>query len=319
MNNRIYKLFAVLAVVLLLTAALPIAVFAEGGSATVTAIVYHERTVTLRPVENGNITVSPEGVIHDGDMVTFTITPDDGFYISALFYNGEDVKAGMVGNTLTVTVSGDIDIYPVFAPNPHVHEWEDEYTIDKKPTCTEKGQKSIHCKTCPETKDVTEIPATGHDFGQWETVNAATCEDEGIECRKCKTCGYTETRGIDPTAHEWEEDYTVDKEPTCHEDGSKSIHCKHCGATKDSTVIPHLEHEWINGTVTKEATDTEEGEMVYTCAHCGEKKTVVIPAKTSPQTGDNSHLTLWIAIASGSLFLLILMLCKRRKEDTEEA
>lgn len=39
----------------------------------------------------------------------------------------------------------------------------------------------------------------------------------------------------------------------------------------------------------------------------------------SPQTGDNSHLTLWIAIASGSLFLLILLLCKRRKEDTEEA
>ena len=35
----------------------------------------------------------------------------------------------------------------------HVHEWNTEYTVDKAPTCKEKGTESIHCKTCDATKD----------------------------------------------------------------------------------------------------------------------------------------------------------------------
>lgn len=38
----------------------------------------------------------------------------------------------------------------------------------------------------------------------------------------------------------------------------------------------------------------------------------------SPQTGDTSNIYLWIALASGSLFILILLLAKRRKEAADE-
>ena len=56
--------------------------------------------------------------------------------------------------------------YPVLSATAytvHVHEWESDYTVDLEPTCTEKGSKSIHCKTCEATKSVTEIPADHAD------------------------------------------------------------------------------------------------------------------------------------------------------------
>ena len=37
------------------------------------------------------------------------------------------------------------------------HQWEDNFTIDKEPTVTEVGSKSIHCKNCNERKDITKI------------------------------------------------------------------------------------------------------------------------------------------------------------------
>lgn len=38
----------------------------------------------------------------------------------------------------------------------------------------------------------------------------------------------------------------------------------------------------------------------------------------APQTGDTSNIYLWVALASGSLFILILLLAKRRKEAADE-
>ncbi len=43
------------------------------------------------------------------------------------------------------------------------HEWESQFTVDKEPTATEAGQKSIHCKHCDAVKNVTVLPATAED------------------------------------------------------------------------------------------------------------------------------------------------------------
>ena len=164
------------------------------------------------------------------------------------------------------------------------HTWEKDYTVDKEPTCTAEGSKSIHCKNCDEVKDSTAIdalghdftgkwkvtkkatcteqgtkerkcsrcdavetetiPAAGHSFGEWETVKSSTCNDKGSQKRVCKVCGYTETKDVDANGHTWEKDYTVDKEPTCTTEGSKSIHCKNCDEVKDSAVIDALGHDF---------------------------------------------------------------------------
>lgn len=67
------------------------------------------------------------------------------------------------------------------------HEWETEYRIDKEPTCTEKGDKSIHCANCSATKDLMEIDATGHKYTH--VIQKAQIGKAGREYDKCTTCG----------------------------------------------------------------------------------------------------------------------------------
>ena len=161
---------------------------------------------------------------------------------------------------------------------PLGHDWNAEYTIDVKPTCTQPGSKSIHCSRCDATKDVTEIEPTGHSFGEWTVSKDSTCVAGGQKTRKCETCGYTEYEDtdIDPDAHEWEEDYTIDKEPTCTTEGSKSIHCSRCDATKDSTVIPVTDHTYGEWEVVTPSTCIENGVKIHACIHCGFEQTEII-------------------------------------------
>lgn len=161
---------------------------------------------------------------------------------------------------------------------PLGHDWNAEYTIDVKPTCTKPGSKSIHCSRCDATKDVTEIEPTGHSFGEWTVSKDSTCVAGGQKTRKCEICGYTEYEDtdIDPDAHEWEEDYTIDKEPTCTTEGSKSIHCSRCDATKDSTVIPVTDHTYGEWEIVTPSTCTENGVKKHTCIHCGFEQTEII-------------------------------------------
>lgn len=161
---------------------------------------------------------------------------------------------------------------------PLGHDWNAEYTIDVKPTCTKPGSKSIHCSRCDATKDVTEIEPTGHSFGEWTVSKDSTCVAGGQKTRKCEICGYTEYEDTDtdPDAHEWEENYTIDKEPTCTTEGSKSIHCSRCDATKDSTVIPVTDHTYGEWEIVTPSTCTENGVKKHACIHCGFEQTAII-------------------------------------------
>lgn len=67
------------------------------------------------------------------------------------------------------------------------HEWETEYHLDKEPTCTEKGSKSIHCANCSATKDLVEIDATEHKYTH--VIQKAQIGKAGREYDKCTTCG----------------------------------------------------------------------------------------------------------------------------------
>ena len=184
-------------------------------------------------------------------------------------------------------------------------------------TCTKAGKTAgSHCSVCGTVfKEQEEIPATGHAFGEWETVKSSTCEDNGSQKRVCKTCGYTETKDVNASGHSWEKDYTVDKEATCTEAGSKSIHCKNCDAVKESTVIEALGHEFVGEwTVKKEATCTEAGIKTRKCSRCDVIETDSIAVKNKnlmnsksnitesdedikgAKTGDDNNSVLWIMI-----------------------
>ena len=138
------------------------------------------------------------------------------------------------------------------------------------PTCTEHGYtEGIECSVCHEILTApTEVPATGHSYGDWTIIKEATCTEEGLKQRTCTVCSTMEEEIIPMTEHDWENDFTIDQQPTATENGSKSIHCKNCEAVKDVTVINS----------TADSNNMEQNNTV------------------SPQTGDNPQLYIYIAI-----------------------
>ena len=82
-------------------------------------------------------------------------------------------SVGKYNIVLTGGVSGDSVVLSIDIGE---HDWNTEYTVDKLPTCTEKGSKSIHCKVCDSIKsDLMEnIDAKGHMPGEWVITQSAT-------------------------------------------------------------------------------------------------------------------------------------------------
>ena len=170
----------------------------------------------------------------------------------------------------------------------HEHDWQEQTSLAKSPTCTEKGSKTYKCSKCGETK-VEEIPATGHT---WKIHQIAQNKSE---C-KCLVCGVTK-------AHDLE---VVSKDPaTCTKKGIIHYVCKDCGkkVRDNDPDAPALGHDWKNqdGTcsrcnaqhthdwgewkTTTPADCTTEGEEVRQCNTCGFEETKTL-AKTAHQWGE---------------------------------
>lgn len=170
----------------------------------------------------------------------------------------------------------------------HEHDWQEQTSLAKSPTCTEKGSKTYKCSKCVETK-VEEIPATGHT---WKIHQIATNKSE---C-KCSVCGATK-------AHDLK---VVSKDPaTCTKKGIIHYVCKDCGkkVRDNDPDTPALGHDWKNqnGTcsrcnaqhthdwgewkTTTPADCTTEGEEVRQCNTCGFEETRTL-AKTDHQWGE---------------------------------
>lgn len=158
----------------------------------------------------------------------------------------------------------------------HEHDWQEQTSLAKSPTCTEKGSKTYKCSKCGETK-VEEIPATGHT---WKIHQIAQNKSE---C-KCSVCGATK-------AHDLK---VVSKDPaTCTKKGIIHYVCKDCGkkVRDNDPDAPALGHDWKNqdGTcsrcnaqhthdwgewkTTTPADCTTEGEEVRQCNTCGFEET----------------------------------------------
>ena len=206
---------------------------------------------------------------------------------SAIKAEGHKYKAWIVTDEATCTLAGKaqricevcehIDIKDIKATG---HAFSKKWTIDKEESCTETGSKSHHCINdgCSETSDITEIPATGHDFSVWTTIKSPNCVDKGSEARTCKICEYKETKDVDAKGHEWESVYTTDKESTCIEDGSESIHCKNCDVIKDSRGISAKGHDYE--TITIKASLKSDGlsyDLCRTCQHKDAERTIFKP------------------------------------------
>lgn len=73
------------------------------------------------------------------------------------------------------------------------HNWQ--LTKEEKATCEKDGSKTYTCADCKETKTET-IPATGHKFGDWQTVTTQSVFTGRVQKRICNVCGKEETRNV---------------------------------------------------------------------------------------------------------------------------
>lgn len=170
----------------------------------------------------------------------------------------------------------------------HEHDWQEQTSLTKSPTCIKKGSKTYKCSKCGETK-VEEIPATGHT---WKIHQIAQNKSE---C-KCSVCGATK-------AHDLE---VVSKDPaTCTKKGIIHYVCKDCGkkVRDNDPDAPALGHDWKNQDgmcsrcnaqhthnwgewkTTTPADCTTEGEEVRQCNTCRFEETRTL-AKTDHQWGE---------------------------------
>lgn len=226
--------------------------------------------------------------------------------------------------------------------NPNNHVWEDTYTVDVAPTCTQAGSQSIHCQFCDATTDTQEVPALGHSFTHYEYNHDATCTQNGTETAQCDRCDATDTREKADSALAHTATKVEAKAPTCTEPGNQEYwHCPVCGLyfddealtqeiTLEDTVLAPKGHGETELKNAKEATCTAEG---YTgdkvCKDCGTadpnapKPTPTptpapTPAPTQkpsqpPQTGDFSNLTVWMLALALSGGLAAVVVVRQRK------
>ena len=88
----------------------------------------------------------------------------------------------------------------VAACKRHVDHTYGEWSVVKRATCTEKGQRERVCAECGD-KQTEEIPLTEHKVAEYSTTKEPACVTKGEKSGKCLTCGQTVTVEINALGH----------------------------------------------------------------------------------------------------------------------
>lgn len=301
-HNKILSVF--LAVLLLFSAMGVTAFAADGGNTTLTAEIPF--TVTLQVGDHGKVTANSTDYTGNasfteavGTALTYTFTPDTLYKVDKVIYNGTDVTDELSGSTYTA---------PALAGNSTLSVSFSFLGIEEDTVYTVTFNANGH-GTAPASQAVlegnkaTEPPAptvSGWTFGGWY---------------KDSTC--TETQKYDfntpVTANlvlyaKWTEDVQTPPVPTSYtvsfnmsghgtqitgqtvEDGGK--------VTKpaDPTASGYTFKGWYTDSTFQTEFDFNTAIHADTTLYAKWVTNSVPADPSSPQTGDNSHLLLWITL-----------------------
>lgn len=267
--------------------------------------------------------------IHSGGTATCTenaICTDCGKTYGDLNPNNH---SGEVVWTKTATDhSSAYDCCGAIVVAEEAHEWENGVCSECGYECQHNGgtatcaDKAV-CDTCGE--EYGEVNASNHTNLVKTEAKPATHMTEGnIEYWYCDGCDkyFSDEAGTKEIAFA---NTVIPKlaEHTADRTGWHSDETNHWNTCECGEKLNEAAHtfEWV---IDKEATATEKGSKHEKCTVCGyEKATVEIPATgtpadtdtSSPQTGDDSNIALWIAVmlAAGAALTGTAVYSRKRK------
>ena len=144
------------------------------------------------------------------------------------------------------------------------HKYDNEYTVDKQPSCDEKGERSRHCLTCGNRIDVTSIPMKPHDFVK-TVLSERSCETDYEAIFECKVCGIKEKTFEPMYGHDCI--FVGEKQPTCTEDGYEEYGCSRCEyGYRD--VLSKLGHDIIHHGGKLPSCEAKGWNEYETCSRC---------------------------------------------------
>lgn len=213
------------------------------------------------------------------------------------------------------------------------------YVSDGNATCTADGTKTATCANgCSTTDTIADTgSAKGHTYGEWTTTKEPTLTEKGMKERTCTACGDKQTEEISvltPATYsiisgangEWTKGSTDGLVLTSDADFAKFVCVKVDGteiAASNYTAVSGPTKITLNAAYLETLSEGSHSfEIVSNDGSTSTNFTVKAAAQptdptapTSPQTGDNSNMFLWIAllfVSSGGL-VGTAVIGKRRK------
>ena len=165
--------------------------FAFSGCKSLKKMVFPASVVSVaNQIFEGSTSMT--GVYFLGDMPKFTTRVITESYITVYYPAGNSTWSDeAIEKIKGVSFGAEVSFVALEC------EHAVEKIVAKAPSCTQtgltEGSRCSKCKIVLQAQE--EIPATGHTFGEWETVNSS---EEGVLVeRSCETCGHTEQKLLD--------------------------------------------------------------------------------------------------------------------------
>lgn len=289
----------VMALAMLFTLTAPAFTFAEGETSY---------QITIESSSNGSVTTQPANEAAEGEEVTITVSPADGYHLKALAVkDGSDQEVTVTNNKFTMPAS-DVTIRATFEADP-VPEEPAEDPSNEEPT--DGDDESDDGESACSHSQMYHCPASSVTCGDNGNIEFWYCPD----CQKCfsdaageNEISYENT--IVPVTGDHTLTYYKAVAATCTEQGIREYwYCSGCGKYysneqctaelgENDLYTPTLDHSFGEWEVTIEPTCTEVGEETCTCA-CGATETrpvdalghdyLVVDSSTCTEAGVNTY------------------------------
>ncbi len=196
----------------------------------------------------------------------------------------DGVKCSVCGETLK-----EQEVIPATG---HSHE-----AVVTDPTCTEDGYTTHTCPDCGDSYKDTPVPATGHDWGEWENVSGGTCVDQSLWRKTCSAGCIEEERrdyGTHPANYRTNvEEFSKNTEDDDINDATNSTYVNNeCWVRYDCTLcrqngieekIAHNPNHVVAGIVVEDATCEKPGRYADHCLDCGNWTFYAMPVEDHEQ------------------------------------